>query len=427
VKEKLRQLHSDTLVRNSFYLMLSTAIMAVLGFIFWLISAHLFQPEDIGIATTLISAMNLISYIGLLGFNSTFVRILPGSKHRSEEINTGLILSASAAVIIGAVYVLLVPIIAPKLGIVHDNVLYAVGFIVMVALACVNLLTDSMFIAFRAAKYNLLIDGIIMSSVKLALPFVFVGLGAYGLFAASGSAALVALGLSVFFLVSRFGYTPKLSIDKPILRRVMKYSFSNYIANLLNIAPTLILPMIIINQLGAASAGYYYLASMIATLLYTVVYAVSQSLFAEGSYADQGLRALLTRSSIVLAAIMLPGAAVIYFGAHTLLGVYGQTYADQAAPLLQVLALAAPMVALYTIANVVQRILKQNYGLIIVNFVYIVSVTIFALLWTSNGLIWVGYAWLAGQSLAGLSGVLLIWLSLATKKASIPNQPQISV
>ncbi len=409
MKDKLKQLHSDTLVRNSLYLMVSTGIMAVLGFVFWLISARIFSPEAIGIATTLISAMNLISYVGLLGFNSTFIRMLPTSKNRSEEINTGLILSISGAILVSIIYVFLVPYIAPKLGVIHDNWLYGAGFVFMAAMATVNLLTDSIFIAFRAAKYNLLIDGIIMSSIKLALPFLLVGLGAFGLFAASGAAAAVALVLSIIFLVTKFGYVPRLHINKATLSRVIKYSFSNYVANLLNIVPTLVLPLVTLNKLGAAAAGYYYLAFMIANLLYTVVYAISQSLFAEGSYADRGLRELLKRATVVLAAVMIPGAIVLYFGARLLLHVYGPTYAEQAAPLLQVFAIAGPMVALYTIANVVQRIMKQTRGLIIVNTVYVVTITVCALLWVGNGLVWVGYAWLTGQVLSGLTGLVLVW------------------
>ncbi|HKX73568.1 MAG TPA: oligosaccharide flippase family protein [Candidatus Saccharimonadales bacterium] len=405
MKEKIRQLHSDSLVRNSFYLMLSTGIMAVLGFVFWFIAARMFSPADIGIATTLISAMNLISYIGLLGFNSTFIRMLPTSKNRSSEMNTGLILGTGAAIAAATAYILLVPTIAPALSLVHDNPLYAIGFIAMTAMASVNLLTDSIFIAFRAAKYNLFIDGIVMSLVKLALPFAFVGLGAYGLFAASGAAAVSALVLSLFFLIKNFEYRPRLNLDKSTLNGVVKYSLANYVANLLNIAPTLILPLVIINHLGPANAGYYYLGFMVANLLYTVVYAVSQSLFAEGSYADRGLRELMKRGSVVIAAIMIPGAAAIYFGATLLLSVYGGSYAVEAAPLLQIFALAGPLVAVYTIANVLLRITKQTWAIIIVNVVYMVSIGGFAELWAGNGLVWIGYAWLVGHILASATAL----------------------
>src|ERR1019366_5408175 len=91
---------NDNLFRNSIYLMLNTAIQAAFGFFFWLIATHIFTPADIGVGTTLISAMMLISFVSLLGFNSTFVRILPNSNNRNNEINTGSILVISAAAII---------------------------------------------------------------------------------------------------------------------------------------------------------------------------------------------------------------------------------------------------------------------------------------------------------------------------------------
>lgn len=408
MKEKIAQLRSDTLVRNSFYLMLSTGIMAVLGFVFWLISARIFPPEQVGIATTLISAMNLISYVGLLGFNSTFIRMLPTSKNRSAEMNTGLVMATSAAILVATAYVILVPMIAPKLSEIHTNIWYALGFVVMTAMASVNLLTDSIFIAFRAAKYNLFIDGVVMSSTKLALPFMFAGLGAFGLFTAAGAAASVALVLSIFFLIKNFAYKPSLRLDTSHLGGVLKYSFSNYVANLLNIAPTLFVPLIIINHLGAASAGYYYLAFMVANLLYTVVYAVSQSLFAEGSYADRTLRDLMKRSSLVIAGIMIPGAAILYFGASMLLQIYGHNYSAQAAPLLQVFAIAGPMVAVYTIANALLRITKQTVAIISSNLVYAVTITGLSLIWCNHGLVWIGYAWMVGQILAGITSLIFL-------------------
>ncbi|HSE61325.1 MAG TPA: oligosaccharide flippase family protein [Candidatus Saccharimonadales bacterium] len=418
MKEKLTQLRQDSLVQNSFYLMVSTAVMAALGFLFWLIAARLFSQDDIGIATTLISAMTLISYIGLLGFNSTLIRILPKSQKRSQEINTALLLSTSAATVVATIYVLVIPLLAPGLSLVRDNVLYALGFILLVALACINLLTSSIFIAFRAAKYNLLIDGTIMSLTKLALPFALVGLGAFGLFGAAGLGAAAALIASMYFLTKKFNYKPRIQIDTAMVRDVWKYSFSNYAANLLNIAPTLILPLVVLNHLGAAAAGYYYLGSMVANLLYTVVYAVAQSLFAEGSYADKTLRELIKRSSLVIAAIMIPAVTVMYVGANFMLTIYGPSYAANATELLQVLALAGPFVAVYTIVNVLLRITKLTKQIIIIDVIYMIVIAGLAELWAKNGLVWVGYAWIIGNGVSGLAGLWFLWRHRHDKKVA---------
>lgn len=403
-----RHFKTDSLFQNSMYLMMSTGTMAAFGFVFWLICSHLFSPSEIGIATTLISAMTLISYISLLGFNNTFVRFLPSSTERNNEINTGLTLSLSTAVIIAILYVLATPFIAPKLEILHQNIFYTLGFVAMVTLASINLLTDSIFIAYRAAKFNFFIDGLLMSSTKLFLPYFFVGLGAYGVFMASGAAAAIAMFASVFFLSLKFEYTPRPSIHWSSLKKVFHYSFANYIANLFNIAPILIIPLIVLNHLGAASAGYYYLAFAIVNLLYAVIYAVSQSLFAEGSYNEKEIGVHLKKSITVISSILVPGILILYFSAPIVLRVYGNGYSVAATDILQIFGLAAPAVAFYTITSQLLRVAKKVYSIIIVNIVYFSCVSIFTLLWVDRGLSWIGYSWLLGNVIAGGVGFLLL-------------------
>lgn len=410
ITDLLKKLASDSLFRNSFYLMLSTSTMAVFGFAFWLICSHLFTPSQIGIATTLISAMTLISYASLLGFNNTFIRFLPTSENKNGEINTGLTLSIVTGIILASGYVFLVPYLTPKLGILHQNIFYTLGFILMVSLATINLLTDSIFVAYRVAKYNFFIDGLLMSGTKLLLPVAFVGFGAYGIFMASGVAASLAMVASIFFLTVKFGYTFRPGIHLSSLKKVFSYSFGNYVANLFNIAPILLLPLIILNHLGAASAGYYYLAFTIVSLLYAVIYAVSQSLFAEGSYDDRKTKELLTKSVAVISSILLPGVFILYFAAPTFLNMYGNGYAEAATRTLQVFGLAAPAVAFYTLNNFILRVKKKIYETVVINVIYFLSVSGLAYLWVDRGLVWIGLAWLIGNLISGLVGILfLVW------------------
>ncbi len=398
--------------------MLNTGIQAILGFFFWLISAHLFTPAEIGVAASFISAMTLISYLSLLGFNTTFVRILPTSTNRDNEINTGLLLSISAALIIGTAYVLLAPHIAPSLDIIRENIFYAMGFIILVALATINLLTDSIFIALRAAKYNLLIDGWIMGTIKMLLPFAFVDLGAYGVFAASSSAAAIAMFLSIVFLVTKFGYKPRLNINMQTLRNMFHYASSNYFANLLNIAPVMILPLIVINRLGSTEAGYYYLAFTVANLLYAVVYSVSSSLFAEGSYGEVKLKKLFIRSSLIITAIIIPVGLILAFFGPLILQLFGKSYSDAASRVIILLALASPAVAAYTLGNVLLRIMHRIYSIVIVNLVYMVTISGLAILWVNRGLPWIAIAWMIGNVAAAATGFIFI---LFSRRLHVPS------
>src|SRR5688572_24287328 len=223
------------------------------------------------------------------------MRFLPNFKRRNAEINTGLILVFCAAVIASVGYVLLVPFVAPELSFVRDSWVFAAAFVALGAVASINFLTDSVFVAFRSSKYNLLVYTV-MGIVKLALPAAFLAAGAFGLYGASGAAGVIGLLLSLYIMWKVFGYRAQFKISGQTLKEVFSFSFGNYIVNLLNILPTLVIPFIIINQLGATANGYYYLAFMIANLLFAIGYATTQSLFAEGSYAEKSSDQLTKRA-----------------------------------------------------------------------------------------------------------------------------------
>jgi O-antigen/teichoic acid export membrane protein len=378
--------------------MFSTGTMAAFGFVFWLVAAHLYKPTQVGIASTLISSMNFIAYFCLLGFNSTFIRFLPHSKKRDEQIDTGLILVLLATILVATIYVIAAPFFAPKLGLLHAHIGYAIAYVILSVGATINLITDSVFIAYRAAVYNFFIDGIAGSSIQLLLPIALVSLGAFGIYTAQGVAATVAMILSIVFMIKRFHYHPSLKINKSVLREVLHYSSGNYVASLLNTAPTIVLPIIILDTLGAAPAGYYYLAFMMANVLYAVSYAVAQSLFAEGSTNEAALKHLVTRAAKFISVLVVPASIGLVILGPIFLDFFGKTYGAHAKDLLFVLALAGPVMGGVGICSIIMRITKQTKALVIANAIYLVVTCGSGLLWIHKGLVWAGVSWLLGQS-----------------------------
>jgi len=73
--------------------MLSTGVMAVFGFFFWVINARLYSAEQVGIGTTLISIMTLISSFSILGLGNGLIRYLPTSERKNKKIDTFVSLS----------------------------------------------------------------------------------------------------------------------------------------------------------------------------------------------------------------------------------------------------------------------------------------------------------------------------------------------
>ena len=401
---------TDHLFRNSMYLMMTTGAMGAFGFFFWIICTHLFTPAQIGIGTTLISAMTLISLASLLGFNTTFIRFLPNSQNRNDAINTGSLLVISMAALLAIAYIILIPTITPQLEIIRQNIWYALGFIAIVASVSITSLTDSIFISFRSTHFNLLTNGLTVGIMKLILPMLFVGFGAYGVFAAFGLAASFGTIVAILFLYFKFEYRPQLKIDVSILKKVFSYSFTNYFVNLTNISPALVLPIIVINRLGADAAAYYYLAFMIINLLYTVSGSVSQSLFAEGSHAGNNLRNLIRNSLVILASIMLPAGIILALFGPLVLQFFGKSYSAGGSDVIVLLALAAPAVAAYNLGSSLLRIRQQTRSLLIASITYSALIISLSLLWADKGLVWIAVAWMAGNTAAAIVSFFAIYL-----------------
>src|SRR5215469_9698081 len=119
-----RHFMTDSLYRNSIYLMLSTSIQAFFGFFFWIIAARLYSPDQVGIATTLISVMSLISGFSILGLNVGLVRFLPKSKEKNEKINSSFFITTVASVLISIIFITGIKTFSPKLLFLQTNLLF---------------------------------------------------------------------------------------------------------------------------------------------------------------------------------------------------------------------------------------------------------------------------------------------------------------
>lgn len=408
VRARARWRH-DHLLRNSLFLTLSTASQGAFGFVFWLVAAHLYGADEVGVATTLVTATILIAYASLLGFNNAFVHMLPTTASRDEEASTGLTLAAVAAATLAAAYILVAPLLVRQLRPIAGRPLEVIGFVVLVAFSTMNLLTDSVFVAHRAAHLNFAVDGILQSAAKVGLLVTLVGLGAFGVFAATGVAAVAAVVLSVALLGMRFGYRIRPRISLPVVRSVFHYAGATYVADLLMMLPGFVIPIVIVRDLGAAAGGYFYIALQMANALYAVGVAVSQSLFAEASYEDIAAEGSLRRSAKLLILLLVPLAVVLVVGRDVALGIFGADYAANASGALALLALAAPCVAMNHWTATVTRIRLRLRLLVGTNAAFGVLTCVAAAAVGSRGLTWVSGAWLAGNLvIAGVRGGLVL-------------------
>ena len=169
---------------------------------------------------------------------------------------------------------------------------------------------------------------------------------------------------------------------------------------MLNLLPALVLPVIVLNRLGAAAAAYYFVAFQVASLLYATAYAVEQAFHAEGSQAGADRTALRRRSRHVLLTLCLPPCLMLAAAAHWILLVFGARYSEHGTAALAVLAVAAVPVAASNWLWTALRLSGQLRALVLSNGVYAITICGLAWLLAPYGLAAVAAAWLAGGVLA---------------------------
>jgi O-antigen/teichoic acid export membrane protein len=288
-------------------------------------------------------------------------------------------------------------LLASKLAFVRHSVMYSIGFVAFVAMTTLILVTDAVFIACRQAKYNLAIDGLLQGVSKLVLPVALVGAGAYGIFAATGFASGVDVLASLLFIFLILGYRPRFRMRLTTLKQAIRFSAANYLANLLNLMPTLVLPIAVLDELGTRPAAYYYVVFAIANLLNAIAYSTCQSLFAEGSHGDTDLRILVLRSARMLTIATIPAGALVAALATTILSLFGRQYEQHATATLVVLALGLVPVAFCAWSITLLRVTRQVAALIAANAVYAATTCGLAIWWARSGLVFVALAWVIGN------------------------------
>ncbi|MGO9791631.1 MAG: lipopolysaccharide biosynthesis protein [Solirubrobacteraceae bacterium] len=388
--------------QNSLYLFLSVVALSFLGALFWFVAAHMCASSEVGIAVGVIALLNVITSVGLLGFDSAVIRYLPQSTSPDRLLSTLLTISAIAAALLAGVGVLVQPLVSSKLGVVHSDAPALVGFVgYSVAWTVVFMLT-SVFTAVRVAHYVLLMN-LVIGVMRLPVLLAFSSLGATGIVGSWTVALALGSVAGLAFLRLRTPYRVRIAARLEPLRGLIGFSLANWVGSFAEGADVLLLPLVVLALYGTSAAAYYYVAMMIATVLYNVAVAAGQSLFAEGAHDYGRLRSSVRSATSFIAVLTVPGILVVCALAPWVLDRFGGAYGQHGAGLLRILALSAIPFAANAIFRTIVKLRYQNAAVVTIGIIgSVVSVALCYPL-RSLGLDGVGLAWLAGQlvTLAG--------------------------
>jgi len=387
----------ESLYRNSVYFMASTLITAIFGFIFWILNARLFRPEQIGIATTIVSATALITQFSLLGLKNSIIRYLPKSATKNNKINTGSNIITVFTLVLCVLYILFLPVLSTKLLFLRDNVMYSFLFIIFVLSFSLNQLQESIFVAYRSTGY-VLVKNALWGIIKVILPMFLISFGAFGVFFAFSFGSIISFLFGLYVLIRRFQYkiSPVVSLD--VIKQIGKFSLGDYVGIFFAELPYFIMPLIIINYIGASQSAYYYIDLQIATFLYMIPFAITQSLFAEGSANEQSIKQHLKKAAILIFCLLIPAIlATVVFGG-LVLKVFGSLYAENGLVLLRLLAIGGVFSAINSIGSAILHIQKKIKTYVFLNFISAIVLILASFVLLSHGLSGIGMAIITEQA-----------------------------
>lgn len=402
---------SDTLLRNSIFILLSSLVSAGLGFFFWLIAAKVYPADDLGLATAIISAFSLLILASRLGLDSSLIRFFP-ERDKVRIFGTSLTVTTISAILFAVIFIGGIGLFSPSLSLLATPVNFLL-FIFFIAANSIFWQVAMAFLAMRRADfyfYQSLLNG-----SKIFLLFPLIMLGTIGIFTAYGAAIVLSTIICVA-MVMHLGLKINLRIDSKFLRESLSFSASNYFSQLLIWAPTMVLPIVVLNSTGASDAAYYYIAYTIVAILFTIPNAISTSLFVEGSHG-QDLKVETRKSVRTTLMVLAPLTVLLFVFGGVLLGIIGADYSLMGVDLLRVMLLSGFFVAAVQIGISVMRVRNANAHLVFISAWIFFSLILSSIaLLSVVGLSGVGYAWVFSYGTGSL--LMLILLRLESPRAS---------
>jgi len=279
-------------------------------------------------------------------------------------INSCLTITCIASLIMSLVFAAGLDFWSPALSFVREDISFLLSFIIFTVAFSLSVMLNSAFVAFRRAEFSLS-QGMIGGVLRVTLPVLAVSAGALGLFLSWGLGAFLAITVSLFLFLPKLQpkYRPLPKIKKRVVNDMMHFSFMNYASGVLEGTPKFLLPLLIINILGSEITAYFRIAWAISSVLFiTIPFAISSSLYAEGSHNPDKLRESAIRALFLMLGLVIPGIAIVLLFGDKILLLFGAAYSENGLAALRILALSSiPIIfiQLFLITRIVQMRMKS--------------------------------------------------------------------
>ncbi len=403
---------NDPLSKNALFLIAGSITGMVSGFIFWIAIARLYDTNDVGVASALISSTAMITGLSSFGFDFALIKYLALEDNKSKLINTCISISIISASILSLLFIVGIKIWSPNLIFLHGNLMIGFIFIFITSInSAINIIITGVFVGSRSSNYSFYINNITFLRIFVC-PFL-VAMGALGIYLSCYISAIISI-LFGFYLLTRIhiNYIPSFVLDKPSAQKIFHYSLYNYAAKMLESLPIFVFSILIINLLGADMNAYFYIAYSISAIFIIIPSSVSNSFITECSYFPEKFKDNFKKSVLItLKPLALLIIIIILFGRY-ILTLFGEQYSEYSYMTLVLLAFASIPVSINYFIISIKRIRNEMTSVIMIfGLIALISILTSYVLMIDFGINGVGVAWFIGNSLVAFLLLLNVYIN----------------
>ena len=413
----------NPLYRTGYALVGNTIGTTVVGFVYWVIAAHLYDQEALGRSSALVSALIVVSFLAQLDLQTTLARFLPqAGRSAGRFIAYSYGASSVAAVAAGVVFVTVLPRLNSHWQFLRTSGPLGVIFVAAVVVWGIFALEDAALTGLHRAVV-VPVENSLYGAIKLVLLLGLASmLPSIGIFVAWLIPLLVIVPAVNWLIFRRYvRFKEPAAVSTLRAREVIHFAAIDYVGMLFSECYGYVLPLLVLSILGPAANGSFFIAWTIASGLELVAFNFGTSLLVEGVRAPNRL-AELTRGVLARCALVtISGAAALALGGHLILRIFGPAYAANAYVLLALLGAATIPFSLIIVAFTLDRI-ERRVGRATVTQMALAVLTLGSslLLIRKLGINGIGLAWLGTSSIVAAARFPTI--ARAVSQPSAPAQ-----
>jgi len=399
----------DKLTVNAVALIVGTVATNVLGLLFWGVAARTYSSSEVGGAFAEMSALTLFASLSQLNLANIFVRFLPAAGRF-----TGRFVRGGYSAVVGVALVVGVGVAVSGISseVIAPGAFAHVLFVVSVAMFALFALQDAVMTALRITHW-VPIENVTVAIAKLALlPLLLFGASRTGIVVSWVIPTVLAVIVVTSLLFKRAIRTVSASAagEVPTPRRLASFVAAEYMTNVIGIASTQVMPLIVVWKLGAAENAYFAIPWLACSAISLVMWNVGVSFIVETVTAAEQSARLLRRSMQLWAAVLVGAMLGCLVIGPLVLPIVGHGYSSHGTTLLRLVGVAAPLQLVIVLYQAFTWLDQRVWLLLGIQAVTSSAFVLISLAFISSaGLTGVGWAYLITQAAQAIVMAPIVW------------------